>query len=107
MKYLDPADHNPARITKADKDFAKELDFKNIKLLFKVRDKIEKKNSISISVFSYENKLWYPIYVSKKDNHVDLLLIEEEGQRLFVFIKNLNKFMSDYKLHCGEKNLYL
>ena len=40
MKYLDPADHNPARITKADKDFAKELDFKNIKLLFKVTDKI-------------------------------------------------------------------
>ena len=29
VRYLNPADHNPARITKADQDFAKNLDFKN------------------------------------------------------------------------------
>ena len=40
-----------ARITKADKDFSKSLDFKDIKFPVKVRDinKIEKKNSIGIS----------------------------------------------------------
>ena len=27
--YLNPADFNPARITKADQDFAKKLDFKD------------------------------------------------------------------------------
>ena len=37
-----PADHNPWRITKADKDFAKRLDFKDIKLPVKISD-IEKK----------------------------------------------------------------
>ena len=31
MRYLNPANHHPARITKADKDFAKKLDFKDIK----------------------------------------------------------------------------
>ena len=56
MRYLNPTDRNPARIRKADKDFAKELDFKDIKFLVKIRDihKIEKTNSISISVFGQE-----------------------------------------------------
>ena len=29
VRYLHPADHNPRRITEADKDFAKKLDFKD------------------------------------------------------------------------------
>ena len=72
--------NNPRRIPKADKGSAKKLDFKDIKFPVKVRDihKIEKKNSIDISVFGYENKEKYPIYVSKqccKEKHVDLKLI--------------------------------
>ena len=57
-QMTNPADHNPKRITKSDKDSAKRLDFKNIKLQVKIRDvhKIEKKNSIGISIFGYENK---------------------------------------------------
>ena len=67
VRYLNPANYHPARITKADKDFAKILDFKDIKLPVKIRDirNIEKKNFISISVFGYENKEKHPIYVSK------------------------------------------
>ena len=30
VSYLNPADHHPAKVTKADKDFPKRLDFKNI-----------------------------------------------------------------------------
>ena len=68
VRYSNPADCKPARITKADKDFAKKLDFKDIKFPAKIRDihKIEIKDSIDISVFDYENKEKYPIYVSKK-----------------------------------------
>ena len=57
-RYLNPADINPAKIKKADKDFTKNLDFKNIKFPVKIRDirKIEKKNSIGIIVFGYENQ---------------------------------------------------
>ena len=80
VRYLNPADHNPRRITKADEGFAKRLDFKDKTFPVKTRDihKIEKKNSIGISVFGYENKVKYPIYESKKcceKKHVDLLLI--------------------------------
>ena len=77
-----PGDHNPRRITKGDKDFAKRLDFKYIKFPVKIRDvhKIEKKNSIIISIFGYENKEKYLIYVSKdwcEEKHVDLLVTKE------------------------------
>ena len=39
MEYreiVDPANHHPARITKADQDFVKKLDFKDIKLPVKI-----------------------------------------------------------------------
>ena len=38
VRHLNPADRNPVRITKTDKDFAKKLDFKDIKFLGKTTD---------------------------------------------------------------------
>ena len=38
FRYLHPADRNPSRITKADKDFAKRFDFNKIKFLVKIRE---------------------------------------------------------------------
>ena len=89
VRYLNPADHDPARMTKPDKGFAKRLNFKDIKFPVKTRDidKIEKKNSIGISVSGYENKVKYPIYVSKKcckDKHVHLSLICEGEKKHYV-----------------------
>ena len=44
--------------------------------------KIEKKNSIGVSAFGYENKEKKPIYISKSvvKKHVDFLLKVEEGE---------------------------
>ena len=82
VRYLNPTNHHPARITKADKDFSKRLEFKEINFPVKITDihKLEKKNVMGISVFGYENKEKHPIYVSKEcceENHVDLLLIKD------------------------------
>ena len=67
VRYLNPVDHNPARVTKADKDFVKKLDFKDINFPVEIRNihKIEKKNAIGISAFGYENKEKHPINVLK------------------------------------------
>ena len=105
VRHLNTIDHNPARITKADTDFAKTLYFKDIKFPVKIRDihKIGKKNSIGISNFGYENKEKHPIYVSKKcyeEKHVDLLLIGKAEERHYVLIKD---FMYDHNLHRGKK----
>ena len=77
VRYVNPAEHHPAIITKIDKYFAKKLEFKDIK--FRDVHKIEKKNSINISVFGYENKEKNSIYVSKtfcEEKNVGLLLID-------------------------------
>ena len=90
VRYLNPVDHNPRRITKADKGFANKLDFENIKFPLKIRDihKIEK--------IAQKNKT-----VSKKcseEKHVDLLLIGEEVKRHYVLIKDFSTFMYDHTL---------
>ena len=36
---------------------------------------------------------------SFEEKHGDLLLIEAEGKRHYVFIKNFNTFMYDHTLH--------
>ena len=67
-------------ITKSNKDCAKKLDFKDkffmTKFLVKVRDihKIEKKNSIGISVFGCQNKEKHPIYRSKNAVKENMLI---------------------------------
>ena len=94
-------------MAKADKNFAKRLDFKDIKFPVKVRNahKIEKKSSINSSVFGHENKEKHPIYVSKNVKKTrSLLLIQDEGKRHYVHIRDLNTFMYDHILHCGRKH---
>ena len=69
VRYLNSTDPYPERITKADKELAERLDFKDIKFPAKISGihKIEKENHIGISVFVCENKKKkHPIYVSKK-----------------------------------------
>ena len=65
VRYLNSTDHNLRRIIKAYIDFAKKLNFNNMKFPVKIRDihKIEKKYSIGISVFGYEDKDKHPCYV--------------------------------------------
>ena len=67
VRYLNPEDLHPSRILSVGKYFAKELDFKDVKVPVKIRyiHKSEKKN-IAISAFGYENKEKHQIYVLKK-----------------------------------------
>ena len=99
VRYLNPADYNPAIITKADKDFAKKTSNFHSKLETFTKSK---KIYIGISVFGYENKEKHPICVSKKcceEQHVDLLSIGEEEKRHYV--QDFNTFIYDHTLHRG------
>ena len=46
-------------------------------------------------MFSYENKLTFPIYTSdqKFQNSIDLLLVIDENKSYYVYIKDFNRFM--------------
>ena len=104
VRYLNCAHHRPARTTKADKNFAKNLDFKSIKFPVKVRDihKIENKNSVGISVFGYENKEKHPTYASKncfEEKHINLLLIEQKKERDTLFLSTISIYSCIVKLY--------
>ena len=63
-----------------------------------------KKKSIGISVFGYEDKEKYPIYVSKQyceGKHVDLTIDRKKNH---VLIKDFNTFMYIHSLHRGRKH---
>ena len=76
FRYLIPADHNPARFRKTDKDFARNLYFKDINFPTKVRHihKIDK-NTVSASVFLVMKTEKNPQFSKNTfKRHVDLLL---------------------------------
>ena len=89
MKYFHPADHHPARIIKADKTFAKELDFIVIKFQAKIRDIYKIKKKIVSLVNETEIKYLFNLCVKKyEDKHVDLLLDRRRRQKkYYVHIK--------------------
>ena len=62
-----------------------------------------------MSIFGHENKVKYPIYVSKKcceGKYVDLLLIAEGEKKHYVLIKDFNTFM--YIIHyIVEENIFV
>ena len=89
MINIQNIDHNEC----FNEDFAKKLDFKDIKLPLKTRDihKIEKRNSIGISVYLCIKKCC-------EEKHVDLVLIGKEGKRKYVLIKDFSTFMYGHTL---------
>ena len=64
VRYLNAEDPNPRKTTKSDEDFAKRLDYKDIKFPIKMKDihKIQKTSSIITSVFGSEKKEKHAIY---------------------------------------------
>ena len=67
------------RITKKDKEIVKNLDYSNVDFPVSKKDygKIETLNKINAKVFSYENEVVYPVYLSNQcfNDCLDLLLI--------------------------------
>ena len=57
--------------------------------------KIEVKNNICINLFSYENEMVFPIYVSdqKFKDSMDLLLLIDDDKSHYVYIKDFDRFM--------------
>ena len=73
--------------------------------------KIEEQNNICINVFSYDNAVIYPIYISseKFNNSMDLLLIFEcnshgENKSHYVYIKDFNRRMFNKSKNKNKKH---
>ena len=82
---------------KTDRRIASNLNYEGIEFPVQDKDfnKIEVQNNIGINVFSYENELVYPIFISKQtfEDSIDLLLLIENNKSHYVYIKDFNTFM--------------
>ena len=87
-----------------------DLNDEGIKFLVSKKDycKIEKKNNIWINVFSYENDLTFPVYVSDQnfESRMDLLLIIDKNKSNYVYIKDFNRFMCNKTKNKNKKHFY-
>ena len=108
IRQLNPQEKNPQRIKKEDKDMVDRLDYSGVKFPISKKDynKIEKKNGIRVNVFGYENKQPFPIHISKEDfkMELNLLLLDSDGNKHYVLIKDFNSFMFKQTKHKSKKN---
>ena len=89
-------DH-PGIIRNIDRDFASNLNYDGIE--FPVQEngfsKIKVQNNICVNVFGYENDFIFPVYISDQTfkSSIDLLLLINDYQSHYVYIKEFNTFM--------------
>ena len=108
IRHLNKQDKYPQRIKKSDKEYISKLNYTGIEFPVNIKqlNKIEKQNEININVFGYEEKQPYPIYISKEkyEDHMELLLITKDENKIYVLIKNFNKFMYNQTKHHDRKH---
>ena len=109
IRHLNPISDHSTRIKKEDKRIADTLNYANINFPVSAKDygKIEDQNDICIKVFSYEDKVVCPIYISKKvfDNCMNVLMIHEGNKSHYVYIKDFNRLMFN-KTKNGNKKWF-
>ena len=97
VRHINPVKDHPGRIKNVDRDFANNLNYDEIEFPVEEKDfsKIEVQNDICVNVFGYENKLVFPIYISDKKfkDTIDLLLLINDYQSHYGYIKDFNTFM--------------
>ena len=97
VRHINPVEIHLERITKEDKEFAKELDYDNFEFPVREKDfsKTDTKNNICINVFGYEDGLTFPICVSEQkfENSMNLLFVINENKSHYVYIKDFDRFM--------------
>ena len=97
VRHLNLVDKNSCRISKIDKKIADTLHYSDINFLVSEKDysKTEDKNGINSNVFSYDDSVIHPIYISNKNsnNHMNLLMIHEENKSHYVYIKDFNRLI--------------
>ena len=85
-----------------------ELDYDgiNFPLSQKHYNKVEKRNSIRINVFGYEDGQPFPIHISKEtfEDQMNLLLITKDERKHYVLIKDFNAFMYNQSKHKERKH---
>ena len=98
-RALNPVDVHPERITKELKEQSERLDWSGLKFPVKLDNIVifEKFNpAISINVFGFEDRVVYPLRLSKikSEQTINLLLISDGEKQHYCLIKSLSRLLS-------------
>ena len=107
-RFLNPQEKDPQRIKKLGRNVVLDLDYAGVEFPVSAKHcgKIEEQHSINVNVFRYEDKQFYPIYVSKECNEdvLNLLEITEGEKNHYVLIKDFNRLMYNKTRHKERKH---
>ena len=111
VRALNPVDVHPERITKELKDQSERLDRSGLKFPVKLDHIVifEKFNpSISINVFGFEDRVVYPLRLSKSKSEqtINLLLISDGEKQHYCLIKSLSRLLSSQVSGHKESNSF-
>ena len=110
-RSLNPVDVHPERITKEVKEQSERLDWSGLKFPVKLDHIVifEKFNpSISINVFGLEDRVVYPLRLSKSKSEqtINLLLISDGEKQHYCLIKSLSRLLSSQVSGHKESNSF-
>ena len=110
-RALNPVEKNSERITKELKDQSERLDWSGLKFPVKLDHIVifEKFNpSISINVFGFEDRVVYPLRLSKSESEqtINLLLISDGEKQHYCLIKSLSRLLSSQMSKHGHTNAF-
>ena len=97
IMQLNPLKTNLKKITKVNSQIVNSLDYPHTKFPVSIKDYAitQKKISICINVFGYENGLVYPVHVldEKLKDCMDLFFIIHDNKSYYVYMKGFNRSM--------------
>lgn len=107
LSGLHPVKDNNDRVTKYV-PYANELNFEGIEFPVKKNQykKIEKQNDFSFNVYTNEENIVVPLYLTsgKKNKHINLFLINDNENNHYCLVKNMSRLLSSQvSKHDGVK----
>ena len=93
------------RITKKDSEIVKDLNYSGVDFPVSKKDYSKMMIKINVNVFSFENKVVYPVYLPNQcfNDCLDLLLISNGFTNHYVYIRDFNRLMFNKTRHKGKK----
>ena len=89
--------HNE-RVSREVKEHAEKYDWTGIKFPISIRqiDRFQKQNNVSDNLYVNEGVSFYPLKITEviKEKRVDLLLLDDEQNKHFVLIEDLNRLIN-------------
>ena len=89
VRHINPVKEHAERIKNTDRKPASNLNYDEIEFPVQEKDfkKVEVQNNICVNVFSYENQLVFPIYISDQifKDTIDLLFLINDDQHHYAY----------------------